>query len=44
MTYKTIKINGNSFIGCALTLFDEGGYRVVFNDDKVVVHRDEIIP
>jgi len=34
---------GNSFIGCALTLFEDGKTRVVFNDDKGVIHRDEII-
>ncbi len=37
------KENGNSFIGCALTLMENGKKRVIFNDDKGVVHTDEII-
>ena len=37
------KENGNSFIGCALTFMEDGKKRVVFNDDKGVIHRDEII-
>lgn len=37
------KENGNSFIGCALTLMENGKKRVVFNDDKGVIHTDEII-
>lgn len=37
------KENGNSFIGCALTLNEDGKIRVVFNDDKGTIHRDEII-
>ena len=32
-----------SFIGCALTLTDEGKTRVVFNDDKGNIFGDEII-
>lgn len=35
--------NGNSFIGCALTLREDGLTRVVFNDDKGNVLRDEVI-
>lgn len=35
--------NGSGFIGCALTLFEDGKKRVVFNDDKGVIHNDEII-
>jgi len=34
--------NGNSFIGCGLTLLEDGNTRVVFNDDKGNVLRDEI--
>lgn len=37
------KENGNSFIGCALTLMENGKKRVIFNDDKGVIHGDEII-
>lgn len=37
------KENGNGFIGCALTLRENGKTRVVFNDDKGTVYRDEII-
>lgn len=37
------KENGNSFIGCALTLYEDGRTRVIFNDDKGNIHRDEII-
>ena len=35
--------NGHSFIGCALTLYENGEKRVVFNDDKGNVLRDEMI-
>ena len=37
------KENGNSFIGCALTLIENGKKRVVFNDDKGIIHEDEMI-
>lgn len=37
------KEKGNSFIGCALTLYEDGKTRVVFNDEKMNIHRDEII-
>ena len=37
------KENGNSFIGCALSLMENGKKRVVFNDDKGAIHADEII-
>ncbi len=37
------KENGNSFIGCAISLMENGKARVVFNDDKGVIHGDEII-
>ena len=37
------KANGNSFVGCAITLLRNGQKRVVFNDDKGTVHSDEII-
>jgi len=35
--------NGHSFIGCGVTLMDNGKKRVVFNDDKGTVFTDEII-
>ena len=35
--------NGHSFIGCALTLREDGNKRVVFNDDKGNIIGDEII-
>ena len=34
---------GNSFIGCALTLREDGNKRVVFNDDKGNILIDEVI-
>ena len=37
------KENGNGFVGCAVTLMENGKKRVVFNDDKGVIHGDEII-
>ena len=37
------KENGNSFIGCALSLMENGKKRVVFNDDKGAIHADAII-
>lgn len=37
------KENGNGFIGCALTLYEDGRTRVIFNDDKGNIHKDEII-
>ncbi len=37
------KENGNGFIGCAITLMENGKKRVVFNDDKGIVHGDGII-
>jgi predicted phosphodiesterase len=37
------KENGNGFVGCALTLMENGKKRVVFNDNKGIIHTDEII-
>ena len=37
------KENGNSFIGCGITLHENGTKRVIFNDDKGNVLTDEII-
>jgi len=37
------KEKGNSFVGCAMTLMENGKKRVVFNDDKGVIHGDEVI-
>lgn len=37
------KENGNSFVGCAVTLTENGKKRVIFNDDKGKIHKDEII-
>ena len=37
------KETGNGFIGCAITLMGNGKKRVIFNDDKGVIHHDEII-
>lgn len=34
---------GNVFIGCALTMYEDGSKRVIFNDSKGNVLRDEII-
>ncbi len=37
------KESGNSFVGCAITLKENGQKRIVFNDDKGNVQTDEII-
>ena len=37
------KENGNNFIGCAMTLMENGKKRVVFNDNKGFIHNDEMI-
>ena len=37
------KENGNGFVGCALTLMENGKKRVIFNDNKGVIQTDEII-
>lgn len=37
------KETGNGFVGCAITLLENGKKRVIFNDDKGVIHHDEII-
>ena len=33
----------NGFVGCAITLLQNGKKRVVFNDNKGIIHKDEII-
>lgn len=35
--------SGNGFIGCGVTLHEDGTKRVVFNDDKGKIHTDEVI-
>ena len=37
------KERGNSFVGCGITLMENGQKRVVFNDEKGVIYKDEII-
>ena len=37
------KENGNGFVGCALTLMENGKKRVIFNDNKGNVLTDEVI-
>lgn len=37
------KERGNSFIGCAITLREDGKKRIIFNDDKGNVHDDTLI-
>ena len=37
------KESGNGFVGCAITLEENGQKRIVFNDNNGVVHTDEII-
>ena len=37
------KENGNGFVGCAMTLMENGKKRVIFNDRGGVVLADEII-
>ena len=37
------KERGNSFIGCAITLREDGKKRIIFNDDKGNVHDDMLI-
>ena len=34
---------GNSFIGCGITLHEDGTKRVIFNDDKGEIYADEVI-
>ena len=35
--------SGNAFVGCALTLMENGKKRVIFNDNKGAIHLDEIV-
>ena len=37
------KENGNGFVGCAITLKENGQKRIVFNDNKGVLHTGKII-
>ena len=37
------KENGNGFVGCGVTLMENGKKRVIFNDDKGIVFTDEMI-
>ena len=37
------KEKGNGFVGCAITLMEDGKKRIVFNDDKGNVLNDEVI-
>ena len=37
------KEGGNSFVGCGIILMENGKKRIVFNDDKGFIHKDEMI-